>query len=102
MKAIRGHQFGGPEVVRGEEVPDPNPGRAQILIRTRAVGVNPVETYLRSGINPKLPLPCTPGTDAAGEVLACGEAVRHFRTGARVYTSGTASGAYAEMILCGE
>ena len=100
MKAIRVHQFGGPEVLRWEDVPDPKPGRTQVLIRTRAVGINPVETYLRAGMNPKLALPYTPGTDAAGEVAARGEAVRHVRPGARVYTSGTVSGAYAEMILC--
>jgi NADPH2:quinone reductase len=100
MKAIRVHQFGGPEVLRWEEVPDPKPGRSQVLIRIRAVGVNPVETYLRSGANPKLPLPYTPGTDAAGEVVSCGDAVRNLSAGARVYTSGTMSGAYAEMILC--
>jgi NADPH2:quinone reductase len=100
MKAIRVHQFGGPEVLRWEEVPDPKPGRSQVLIRTRAVGVNPVETYLRSGANPRLPLPCTPGTDAAGEVLTVGDGVRNCPAGARVYTSGTVSGAYAEMILC--
>jgi NADPH2:quinone reductase len=100
MKAIRVHQFGGPEVLRWEEVPDPKPGKSQVLIRTRAVGVNPVETYLRGGMNPKLPLPYIPGTDAAGEVLACGDAVRDRPAGARVYTSGCVSGAYAEMIVC--
>ncbi|MGP8200577.1 MAG: NADPH:quinone reductase [Limisphaerales bacterium] len=100
MKAIRVHQFGGPEVLRWEEVPDLKPSRSQVLIRTRAVGVNPVETYLRAGANPKLGLPYTPGTDAAGEVVACGDAARDFQAGARVYTSGTVLGAYAEMILC--
>jgi len=100
MKAIRVHQFGGPEVLRWEEVPDPKPGPSQVLIRTRAAGVNPVETYLRAGMNPKLVLPYTPGTDAAGEVVACGDAARDWPAGARVYTSGTVSGAYAEMILC--
>ncbi len=102
MKAIRVHQFGGPEVLRWEDVPDLKPGRAQVLIRTRAVGVNPVETYIRSGANPKLALPYTPGSDAAGEVVAAGEAVSHWRPGMRVYTGGTASGAYAEMILCAD
>jgi len=53
MKAIRVHQFGGPEVLRFENVSEPKPRLAQILIRTGAVGVNPVETYLRSGANPK-------------------------------------------------
>ena len=100
MKAIRVHQFGGPEVLRWEEVPDPKPGRSQVLIRTRAVGVNPVETYLRSGANPKLVLPYTPGTDAAGEVLATGDGTRPWQPGTRVYTSGSVSGAYAEMVLC--
>src|ERR1035441_4967054 len=100
MKAIRVHQFGGPEVLRWEEVPDPKPGRSQVLIRTRAVGVNPVETYLRSGANPKLVLPYTPGTDAGGEVLARGDGTRPWQPGTRVYTSGSVSGAYAEMVLC--
>jgi NADPH2:quinone reductase len=66
----------------------------------RAVGVNPVETYLRAGMNPKLALPYIPGTDAAGEVLAAGDEAGDWRAGTRVYTSGTLSGAYAEMILC--
>jgi NADPH2:quinone reductase len=102
MKAIRVHQFGGPEVLRWEEVPDPKPGRTQVLIRTGAVGVNPVETYLRSGINTKLALPYTPGTDAAGEVLATGDGARAWQKGTRVYTSGSVSGTYAEMVLCEE
>jgi NADPH2:quinone reductase len=100
MKAIRVHQFGGPEVLRWEEVPDPKPGPSQVLIRTRAVGVNPVETYMRSGANPKLALPYTPGTDAAGEVLAAGDAARSWTAGTRVYTSGSVSGTYAELVLC--
>ena len=100
MKAIRVHKFGGPEVMALEQMPDPQPGHNQILIRVRAIGVNPVETYLRSGSNPALPLPCTPGTDAAGEVLAAGDSVRGFPPGARVYTSDTLTGAYAGLTLC--
>lgn len=95
MKAIRVHQFGGPEVLRWEEVPDPKPGPAQVLIRTRAVGVNPVDTYLRGGMNPKLPLPYTPGTDAVGEVIAGA-----LPAGTRLYTSKCVTGAYAELVLC--
>ncbi len=100
MKAIRVHNFGGPEVLSLEQVPDPQPGHNHILIHVRAIGVNPVETYLRSGSNPALALPYTPGTDAAGEVLAVGDSVRGWPVGARVYSSGTLTGAYADMTLC--
>jgi NADPH2:quinone reductase len=100
MKAIRVHQFGGPEVMQLKNVPDPDPGPGQVLIYARAIGVNPVETYLRSGRNPNLPLPYTPGTDAAGEIASAGPAVQYLRPGARVYTSGTVTGAYANMIVC--
>ena len=100
MKAIRVHKFGGPEVLQIEELPDPKPAPNQVLIRARAIGVNPVETYQRSGSNPKLPLPYTPGTDAAGEIVALGDAVRRFKVGDRVYTSDTETGAYAELVLC--
>jgi NADPH2:quinone reductase len=100
MKAIRVHQFGGPEVMQFKNVPDPDPGPGQVLLHTRAIGVNPVETYLRAGMNPKLPLPYTPGTDAAGEVASIGPGVRDLKAGARVYTSGSVTGAYAGMMVC--
>jgi NADPH2:quinone reductase len=102
MKAIRIHQFGGPEVLQLKTVPDPEPGPGQVLIRVRAVGVNPVDTYLRAGRNPKLPLPFTPGNDAAGEVAAIGPQVAAVAVGARVYTSGSVTGAYAAMTVCEE
>jgi len=94
MKAIRVHQFGGPDVLRLEETPAPKPARGQVLVRVKAVGVNPVETYIRSGGYARKPaLPYTPGTDCAGIVEGTGE---------RVYTHGTISGAYAELVLCEE
>ena len=65
-----------------EECSGPRPGPGQVLIHTRAIGVNPVETYLRSGRNPNLPLPYTPGTDAAGEVASVGPGVRNVKPGA--------------------
>jgi NADPH2:quinone reductase len=74
----------------------------QVLIEVRAVGVNPVETYVRSGSNPKQALPYTPGTDACGVVVATGHGVLHVKAGDRVYTSGTLTGAYAEYTLCRE
>jgi NADPH:quinone reductase len=100
MKAIRVHQFGGPEVMQLKNVPDPDPGPNQVLIHVRAIGVNPIETYLRAGTNPNLPLPFTPGTDAAGEIAKTGALARHVNVGARVYTSGSVTGAYANMTIC--
>src|SRR5213083_762129 len=101
MKAIRVHQFGEPEVLRLEEVPTPQPGPGQVLVRMHAVGVNPVETYIRAGTYARKPaLPFTPGNDGAGLVEEVGEGVKEFRLGDRVYTSGSISGTYAEYALC--
>lgn len=100
MKAIRVHQFGGPEVLCLEDIPTPKPGFNQVLVRVHAIGVNPVETYVRAGSDPKLALPYTPGMDAAGIVEALGEGVTHVKAGDRVYTGNTVSGAYAEFTLC--
>lgn len=102
MKAIRVHQFGGPEVLLVEEVPAPAPGPGQVLVRLHAVGVNPVETYQRSGSNPTIKLPWTPGMDAAGVVEAAGPGVSRAKPGDRVYTSDAITGAYAELALCEE
>ncbi len=101
MKAIRIHEFGPPEVMKLEEVADPAPGPGQVAVRVRAAGVNPVETYIRSGTYAmKPPLPYTPGADAAGEVAAVGAGVARFKPGDRVYTAGTLSGSYAQLTLC--
>ena len=103
MKAIRVHQFGGPEVLKLEEVPDPQPGPAQVVIQVHAVGVNPVETYIRTGTYVSKPnLPYTPGSDAAGVVSALGSGVERVKVGERVYTTGSRSGTYAEQALCDE
>lgn len=100
MKAIRVQEFGGPEVLKLEEVPKPRAGPNQVLVRTYAVGVNPVETYQRSGSNPSLCLPWTPGMDAAGIVEEAGSGVTNVKPGDRVYTSDTLTGSYAEFALC--
>ncbi len=103
MKAIRVHQVGDPEVMRLEEVPDPRPGKGQVVVRVKAVGVNPVDTYIRSGNYPlQGDLPYTPGLDAAGIVEQVGDGVGHVRTGDRVYVAGSVSGTYAELVLCGQ
>ena len=103
MKVIRVHEFGGPEVLRLEETPEPKPSAGQVLVRVRAAGVNPVDTYIRSGVHAVKPaLPYTPGLDAAGEVEAVGEGVTRLAAGQRVYTAGSLTGAYAELVLCEE
>ena len=103
MKAIRIHEFGGPEVLKLEDVPEPRPAAGQVLVRVRAAGVNPVDTYIRSGAHAiKPPLPYTPGLDAAGTVEAASEGVTRFETGQRVYVAGSLSGTYAELTLCNE
>ena len=103
MKAIRVHQFGGAEVLKLEELPDPQPGPGQVVIRVGAAGVNPVEAYVRTGTYASKPsLPYTPGTDAAGVVTAIGSDVKRVKVGDRVYTTGSKTGTYAEQTLCDE
>lgn len=101
MKAILVEEFGEPGVLQLGDLPVPRPGRGQVLLRVRAAGVNPVDTYIRSGSYARKPsLPYTPGSDSAGEVEEVGEDVSNFRAGDRIYTAGTVSGAYAEFALC--
>ena len=100
MKAIRVHQFGGPEVLKLEEVPTPKPDPGEVLVRVRAAGVNPYDTYMRAGTYAIKPhLPYTPGSDAAGTVEAIGTGVTKVKPGDRVYRAKTSTGAYAEYTL---
>jgi len=93
MKAIRVSEYGGPSVLRLEEVPTPPPGANQVLVRVHAAGINPVDTYLRSNTDNRGPkLPYTPGADAGGVVEAVGSGVAGFKAGDRVYVGGTATG----------
>ena len=101
MKAIRVNEFGGPEVFRLEEVVTPQPAPGQVLVRMHAIGVNPVETYIRAGTYARLPaLPYTPGNDGAGVVEQIGDSVTEFKPGDHVYTAGSLSGTYAAFALC--
>lgn len=103
MKAVLVREFGGPEVLKLEEVPTPQPVAGQVLVRVRAVGVNPYDTYMRSGSYAiKPPLPYTPGSDAAGTIESVGAGVSRVKPGDRVYTANTLSGAYAEYALAVE
>ncbi len=100
MKAIRVHQNGDPDVLKLEDVPDPKPMPGQVVVKTRAIGINPFETYIRSGKYPvKPPFPYTPGVDAGGTIESVGPGVTKFKPGDRVYTAGTITGAYAEKTL---
>ena len=100
MKAILVREFGGPEVLKLEEVPTPRPAAGQVLVRIHAAGVNPYDTYMRNGVYAvKPPLPYTPGSDGAGVVEAVGNGVTKVKPGDRVYTAKTVTGAYAEYAL---
>jgi NADPH2:quinone reductase len=100
MKAILVREFGGPEVLKFEEVPMPKPAAGQVLVRVHAAGVNPYDTYMRAGTYAiKPPLPYTPGSDAAGVIEAIGEGVKKVKPGDRVYTARTLTGAYAQYAL---
>lgn len=105
MKAILARAFGGPDVLKLEDVPDPIAAAGQVRVRIHAVGVNPYDTYMRAGgyaIKPDLPY--IPGADAAGVIDQVGSGVSSLETGDRVYISGTsvgkAHGAYAQLAVC--
>jgi NADPH2:quinone reductase len=104
MKAIVVREFGSPEFMKLEEVPDPTPQAGQVLVKVHAVGVNPYDTYMLSGnYATKPPLPYTPGADAAGLVEDVGQGVTGVKRGDRVYVGGTTAfrsyGAYAQKVL---
>src|SRR4051812_12939776 len=100
MKAIIVREFGTPEVMRLEEVSTPEVSASQILVRVKAAGINPVDTYIRGGLHAQKPnLPYTPGKDAAGVVEAVGGSVENIKVGDRVYTADSVTGTYAEYAL---
>ncbi|MBC7952090.1 MAG: quinone oxidoreductase [Rhodospirillaceae bacterium] len=94
-KAIRIHEFGGPEIMRWEEVEDRDPGPHEALVRHTAVGVNFIDVYHRTGLYP-VPLPTVLGLEGAGIVEAVGANVVEVRVGDRVAYAGGPPGAYAE------
>jgi NADPH:quinone reductase len=105
MRSIVVHEFGAPEVMKIQEVPSFTPSPSQIVVRVHAAGVNPVDTYIRSGVYAIKPaLPYTPGIDGAGMIASVGADVKDLKAGDRVYlfndNSGPKSGTYAEQVLC--
>jgi len=83
MKAVRIHEFGGPEVLRYEDVPDPKPRKDQVLVRVKACAMNHLDIWVRKGL-PGVNLPHILGSDVAGEVVETGEYVTGFQPGQRV------------------
>ncbi|MEZ5344397.1 MAG: NADPH:quinone reductase [Pyrinomonadaceae bacterium] len=103
MKAIVVREYGDPEVMKIEETPIPKVGVSDILVRIKAAGVNPVDTYVREGVHASTPpLPFTPGKDAAGIVEETGSGVSKVNPGDRVYLAGSVTGTYAEYSICTE
>lgn len=101
MRAVRVHQFNLDVPMRLEEVPDPAPAAGQVLIRTAAAAINPVDVAIRQGVHPYAKLvkpPYVPGAEAAGEVLALGPGVEGFRAGQRVFGRAVGGG-YADRVL---
>lgn len=99
--AIRIHQHGGPEVLQWEEVDALQPGPDQVVVRNRAVGLNFIDIYYRTGLYPH-PLPHGLGSEGAGEIVAIGEQVKNFAVGDRVAYAQGLLGAYAEEHLVAE
>lgn len=97
MKAIRVHDYGGPEVLRYEDVPVPQPGPKEAVVKTEAIGVNFIDVYHRTGFY-KMNTPFTPGMEAAGTISAVGPDVSEVRVGDRVAWAMT-PGSYAEYVL---
>jgi NADPH:quinone reductase-like Zn-dependent oxidoreductase len=83
MKAVRIHQFGGPEVLRYEDVADPQSRKDQVLVRVKACAMNHLDIWVRKGVT-GAPLPHIPGSDVAGEIVSVGEYVSNFKPAQRV------------------
>jgi NADPH:quinone reductase-like Zn-dependent oxidoreductase len=101
MKAVRYHEYGGPEVLRYEDVPIPEPGPDEVLVRVHAAGVNPADRQIRAGLRFRLeqPFAFTPGCEVSGVVETCGADVTALGVGDSVYgMPGIAGGGYAEHV----
>ncbi len=105
MKAIIVSSFGDEEVLKYQETETPTPAAGEVRVKIEAAGVNPVETYIRSGHYTALPaLPYTPGNDGSGIVEAVGDGVEHLKKGDRVFVAAALArrntGTYAEYTVC--
>lgn len=97
MRAIQAPQAGGPEILKLIELPDPQPGPGEVLVRTAAAGVNFIDTYRRSGIY-QVTYPHVPGSEGAGTIVAVGDAVHGLAVGDRIAWA-DAPASYAELVV---
>ena len=102
MKAVRFHEFGGPEVLRYEEVAVPAPGRGQVLVGLRAAALNHLDLFVRGGGVPKTPLPHIGGADGAGVVAANGDGADRYAPGTRVFFDPGLSDGSCDFCVRGE
>ncbi|KAF5745234.1 quinone oxidoreductase [Tripterygium wilfordii] len=96
VKAIRVHEFGGPEVLKWEDVEIGEPGEGEIRVRNKAIGLNFVDVYIRNGVY-KVPTPFTPGVEAVGEVTAVGPGLTGRKVGDLIAYAGETMGSYSEQ-----
>jgi NADPH:quinone reductase len=106
MRAVRVHAFGGPEVLRVDELPIPQPGPGEVLIRVHVAGINFVESTVRAGLYPAaaavgLVPPFVPGSEVAGVIAAVGPGESRWRPGDRVAALVGFGGGYAQYVVCG-
>jgi NADPH:quinone reductase-like Zn-dependent oxidoreductase len=101
MKAIRFHQFGGPEVLKYEDVPEPQLRKDQVLVKVKACGLNHLDLFVRGGV-PGVPLPQIPGSDVSGDVLEVGEYITDVKVGTRVLLAPMSYCNHCERCMKGE
>lgn len=102
MRAMRFHEHGDPDVLEADDIEAPEPGHGEVRVSVRAAGVNPVDTYFRTGEYEPPELPMIPGSDLAGEIDTVGDGVTGFVEGDRVFATGLGSdrqGTYAEQAV---
>ena len=95
---VRVHQHGGPETLKYEEIDVGEPGPGQVKLRQRAIGVNYIDTYQRSGLY-KMPRPFVAGSEGSGDVIAVGPGVTDFKVGDRGAYAGAAGGYASERLM---
>jgi len=100
--AIRVHEYGGPEVLKWEEVEVGEPGPGEVRIRQTAIGLNYIDVYVRTGLYPQDALPFIPGMEGAGVVTAVGEGVRDLKIGRRVAYAGPVGGYAEERVIAAD